>query len=65
MLLYKSTVTLVTAATILLPRAFWQLHRMRGKNVPVISWHSDNAMWWLGTTYLNAWFWTAMLSINI
>jgi hypothetical protein len=62
--LYKSTATLVTAAMILLPLSlFWQLHRMRGKNVPVISLvlQLTNAMWWLGTTYLNAWFWTAML----
>jgi hypothetical protein len=64
MLLYKGSLTVVTAATILLPLSlFWQLHHMRGKNVPVISLvlQLTNAMWWLGTTYLNAWFWTAML----
>lgn len=64
MFLYKGTVTLVTAATVLLPLSlFWQLHRLRGKNVPIISLllQLTNAMWWLGTTYLNAWFWTAML----
>jgi hypothetical protein len=64
MALYKGTVTLVTAATILLPFSlFWQLHRMRGRKVPLIALvlQLTNAMWWLGTTYLNAWFWTAML----
>jgi hypothetical protein len=63
-LLYRGTVTIVSAATLLLPVSlFWQLHRMRGKNVPLISLvlQLTNAMWWLGTTYLNAWFWTAML----
>jgi hypothetical protein len=61
---YSGIVTVVTAATILLPLSlFWQLHRSRLKNVPIISLllQLTNAMWWLGTTYLNAWFWTAML----
>jgi hypothetical protein len=64
MFLYRGTVTVVTAAAILLPFSlFWQMHRMRGKSVPLIALvlQLTNAMWWLGTTYLNAWFWTAML----
>ena len=64
LLFYKSSVAVVTAATLLLPVSlFWQMHRMRGKNVPLISLvlQITNAMWWLGTTYLNAWWWTAML----
>jgi hypothetical protein len=63
-LFYKSVVTVVTAATFVLPLSlFWQLRRMKGKNVPAISLllQLTNGMWWLGTTYLNAWFWTAML----
>jgi hypothetical protein len=54
----------ITVATFLLPVSlFWQLHRMRGKNVPLISlvMQVTNGVWWLGTTYLNAWWWTAML----
>jgi hypothetical protein len=64
MFLYRTAVTVVTAATFLLPISlFWQLHRRRGKRVPLIALvlQLTNAMWWLGTTYLNAWFWTAML----
>jgi len=64
MLLYRGTVAVVTVATFLLPLSlFWQLHRARGKNVPLLALvlQLTNAMWWLGTTYLNAWFWTAML----
>ena len=64
MLVYNSTVVVVTAATCLLPFSlFWQLHRMRGKNVPLISLvlQVTNAIWWLGTSYLNAWWWAAML----
>jgi hypothetical protein len=60
---YKGIVGLVTVATFLLPVSlFWQLHRARGKNVPMISLvlQVTNGLWWLGTDYLNAWFWTAM-----
>jgi hypothetical protein len=64
MFLYRGLVAVVTVATILLPLSlFWQLHRLRKKNIPVMTLvlQLTNAMWWLGTTYLNAWFWTAML----
>ena len=61
--LYRGLVGLVTAAVFLLPVSlFWQLHRMRGRNVPVISLllQITNGIWWLGTSYLDAWWWTAM-----
>jgi hypothetical protein len=64
MFLYRGTVAIVTAATFLLPVSlFWQSRRLRGKNVPLLALvlQLTNAMWWLGTTYMNAWFWTAML----
>jgi hypothetical protein len=42
---------------------FWQLHRMRKKNVPLITLllQISNGIWWLGTSYLSAWWWTSML----
>lgn len=60
---YKGLVGLVTVGTFLLPVSlFWQLHRMRGRNVPLISLvlQVTNGIWWLGTDYLSAWWWTAM-----
>ena len=62
--LYRGLVGVVTVAVFLLPLSlFWQLHRMRGRNVPVISLvlQITNGIWWLGTNYLDAWWWTAML----
>ena len=40
---------------------FWQLHRMRGRKVPLISLllQISNGIWWLTTDYLSAWWWTA------
>jgi hypothetical protein len=64
MFMYRGVVTVVTAATVLLPISlFWQFRRLRGRNVPLLALvlQLTNAMWWLGTTYMNAWFWTAML----
>ena len=60
---YRGLVVAITVATFLLPVSlFWQLYHMRGKNVPLISLvlQVTNGLWWLGTTYLNAWWWTAM-----
>jgi len=62
-LIYRSAVALITAAVFLLPLSlFWQLHRLRRRNVPLISLllQITNGVWWLGTSYLNAWWWTAM-----
>lgn len=63
-LLHRALIGVVTIAVFLLPLSlFWQLHRMRGRKVPVISLllQITNGIWWLGTSYLNAWWWTAML----
>jgi hypothetical protein len=60
---HSGLVFFVTLATFLLPVSlFWQLRRMRGKNVPLISLvlQVTNGLWWLGTDYLSAWWWTAM-----
>ncbi|HTK28613.1 MAG TPA: hypothetical protein VL309_03630 [Vicinamibacterales bacterium] len=63
-LTYRALVAALTVAVFLLPVSlFWQLHRMRGRNVPLISLvlQITNGLWWLGTDYINAWYWTAML----
>jgi hypothetical protein len=60
---YRAAVAILTAGVFLLPVSlFWQLHRMRGRNVPAISLllQITNGIWWLGTDYLNGWWWTAM-----
>jgi len=60
---HQGLVGLVTMAVFLLPVAlFWLLHRMRGKNVPLISLvlQITNGIWWVGTNYLDGWWWTAM-----
>jgi hypothetical protein len=62
-MIYRALVSVVTAGIFLLPVSlFWQLHRMRGRNVPAISLllQITNGIWWLGTDYLNGWWWTAM-----
>lgn len=62
--LYQGAVGLVTFGIFLLPLSlFWQLHRSRGRNVPLITLllQITNGIWWLGTDYLNAWWWTAAL----
>jgi hypothetical protein len=62
-LAYRGLVGAVTVGVFLLPVSlFWQLHRMRGKNVPLISLvlQITNGVWWLGTDYLSGWWWTAM-----
>jgi hypothetical protein len=60
---YRTLVGVVTVGVFLLPVSlFWQLHRMRGKNVPLITLmlQITNGIWWLGTDYLSGWWWTAM-----
>jgi hypothetical protein len=60
---YRALVRLLTAGIFLLPLSlFWQLHRMRGRNVPLMTLvlQVTNGVWWLGTDYLNGWWWTAM-----
>src|SRR5262249_11104432 len=62
-IIYRGLVGVVTVGVFLLPVSlFWQLHRMRRKNVPAISLllQITNGIWWLGTDYLNGWWWTAM-----
>ena len=62
--IYSGAVGLVTVGIIALPLSlFWQLHRLRGKNVPliVLLLQATNGIWWLTTDYLSAWWWTAML----
>jgi hypothetical protein len=47
-----------------LPAAlFWQLRRGRSRQVPliVLVLQVSNGVWWLGSDFLNAWFWTAVL----
>jgi hypothetical protein len=61
--LYASIVWLLTGSLFLLPVSlFWQLHRRRGKSVPLISLllQVTNGWWWIGSDYLNAWFWTSV-----
>jgi hypothetical protein len=62
-LVYRGLVGVVTIGIFALPISlFWQLHRMRGKSIPLISLllQITNGIWWLGTDYLNGWWWTAM-----
>ena len=59
---HTGLVWLVTVGVIALPFSlFWQLHRMRGRKVPLISLllQMSNGIWWLTTDYLSAWWWTA------
>ena len=59
---HSGLVALVTVGIIALPfSVFWQLHRMRGRKVPLISLllQITNGIWWLTTDYLSAWWWTA------
>lgn len=63
-LIYSTLIGLVTIGIIALPVSlFWQLHRLRGRNVPliVLLLQITNGVWWLTTDYLSAWWWTAML----
>jgi len=60
---YQGLVGLVTVGIFLLPVSlFWQLRRMRGRNVPLssLTLQITNGIWWLGTDYLNGWWWAAM-----
>ena len=60
---YRVLLAVVTAGVFLVPVSlFWQMHRMRGKNVPLMTLvlQITNGVWWLGTDYLNGWWWTAM-----
>ena len=60
-LAYDGVVGVLSLAIILLPLSlFWQLHRSRGKNVPLISLllQVTNGIWWLTTDYLSAFWWT-------
>lgn len=60
---YQAIVAVLVVAVLLLPVSlFWQLRRMRGRHVPLISLllQVTNGIWWLGSDYLNAWFWTAI-----
>jgi len=57
-------VALVSVGTFGLPvLLFWQLHRMRGKNVPLIVplLQVTNGIWWLSVDYLSAFWWSAVL----
>ncbi len=60
-LLFDGVVGLLSVAIILLPLSlFWQLHRSKGRNVPLISLllQVTNGIWWLTTDYLSAFWWT-------
>lgn len=62
-IVHQGTVGVLTLAIFALPCSlFWQLHRMRGKNVPLISLllQLTNGIWWLATDYPSAWWWAAM-----
>jgi len=55
---------MLSVAVFVLPvLLFWRLHHVRGKHVPAISLLLlvTNGMWWLGSDYLDAWFWTAAM----
>lgn len=60
-LAHSGVVTVLSAAVLLLPFSlFWQLHRARGRNVPLIALllQVTNGIWWLTTDYLSAFWWT-------
>lgn len=60
---YQGLVWLLRLAVLFLPVSlFLQLRHMRGTHVPLISLllQLTNGLWWLGSDYLNAWFWTAV-----
>ncbi|HTK28082.1 MAG TPA: hypothetical protein VL309_00920 [Vicinamibacterales bacterium] len=62
-LAHMAIVRLLMVAMLLLPVSlFLQLHGRRGRSVPLISLllQLTNALWWLGSDYLDAWFWTAV-----
>jgi hypothetical protein len=59
---YWVCVKLLVVAVLLLPVSlFWQLRWVRARNVPLICLllQITNGIWWLGSDYLDAWFWTA------
>lgn len=61
---YATIVIMLRVAVVLLPVSlFWQMHRMRGRQVPMISLllQVSNGIWWIGTDYLDAWFFTSAL----
>ena len=61
---YTSLVQVLRVAILVLPVSiYWQLHHMRGKRVPMISllMQVTNGVWWIGSDYLNAWLFTAMM----
>lgn len=54
---------LLLGAVLLVPFSlFWQLRRRAGPRVPPISLllQVTNGLWWIGSDYLNAWFWTSV-----
>ena len=60
---HRSIVGMVGIATFGLPLLlFWQLHRLRGKNVPliVLVLQITNGIWWLTVDYLSAFWWSAI-----
>jgi hypothetical protein len=62
--LYQMVVALLSAALFLVPvSAFWRWHRTRERTIPLISLllPITNGVWWVGSDYLDAWFWTAVL----
>ena len=62
--IHRGIVGLVGIATFGLPLLmFWQLHRLRGKNVPliVLVLQISNGIWWLTVDYLSAFWWSAIL----
>ncbi|HEX8028139.1 MAG TPA: hypothetical protein VF491_06745 [Vicinamibacterales bacterium] len=61
---YRTIVAVLVAAVLLVPISlFWQMRRMGRTRVPLISLllQITNGVWWIGSDYLNAWFWTAIL----
>jgi hypothetical protein len=61
--LHRGMLTLVGIGTLGLPvLLFWQLHRLRGKNVPliVVVLQITNGIWWLTVDYLSAFWWSAI-----
>jgi hypothetical protein len=60
---YAALVALLSLAVFALPFSlFWMLHRLRGKNVPLITvlLPLTNGIWWVATDYPTAWWWAAM-----
>lgn len=60
---YHGVIAILTVLVFLLPVSlFWQLQRVRRRQVPAICLllQVTNGMWWIASDYLDAWWWAAM-----